>query len=101
MPLDPAAESLLALVNQPDAPKISEQSPDEVRTAMAALQALLGYEGAADRTTTVARDIDGVPCQIITPAGNPPDRSSLPVLVWFHGGGWVIGSANESLPCCR
>ena len=39
----------------------------------------------------VDRDADGVPVRVYRPA---PD-ADLPVLVLFHGGGWVIGSVEE------
>jgi len=31
----------------------------------------------------------------------PSEESGLPILVWFHGGGWVLGSVEESDPVCR
>jgi acetyl esterase len=43
--------------------------------------------------SVVARDVGGVPCLVVTPEGSGPFH----VLVWFHGGGWVIGSASQSL----
>jgi acetyl esterase len=39
------------------------------------------------------RTVGGVPCLVVTPSGS----GRRPVLVWFHGGGWVIGSAEQSL----
>lgn len=42
------------------------------------------------------------------PGGNIPVRvfrpsqeAGLPILVWFHGGGWVVGSVDGSDPVCR
>ncbi|MBT5774977.1 MAG: alpha/beta hydrolase fold domain-containing protein, partial [Dehalococcoidia bacterium] len=31
----------------------------------------------------------------------PSEAVGLPILVWFHGGGWVLGSVAESEPVCR
>jgi acetyl esterase len=96
MPLDPAAEMLLSLVNQPDSPKFDELSPPEARALYAGLEQMMPHEGAAV-ASVAARDIAGVPCLVVTPEGEGP----FPVLVWFHGGGWVIGSAAESVATCR
>lgn len=41
----------------------------------------------------VERELGGVPCLVVTPEGTGPFH----VLVWLHGGGWVIGSAEQSL----
>ena len=35
-----------------------------------------------------------MPCVVITPIGAGPH----PVIVWFHGGGWVLGAADQSIP---
>ena len=37
------------------------------------------------------RDADGVPVRVYRPAPEP----NLPVVVVFHGGGWVIGSLEQ------
>ena len=31
----------------------------------------------------------------------PSEETNLPMLVWFHGGGWVLGSVAEADPLCR
>ncbi len=96
MPVDAHAATILTLVNDPDSPKIEDLQPAEAREVYAAMASLSGYEG--DATASVAeRMIEGVRCQIVTPEGSGP----FPVLVWMHGGGWVIGSADQSLPTCR
>jgi acetyl esterase len=38
-----------------------------------------------------------IPVRIYTPAGPGP----FPILVWFHGGGWVIGDLDSADPTAR
>jgi acetyl esterase len=92
MPLDPDAENLLDLLRQQGAPPMETLSPAEARATSAAAAALSADPGA-DVASVEERSVGGVHCLIVTPAGS----GRRPVLVWFHGGGWVIGSAELSL----
>lgn len=95
MPLDPAAKNVLDLLASIGAPPLDQQTPAEARAAFAGM-AVLGGEGAPVASVS-ERTIAGISCTVVTPEADGP----LPVLVWFHGGGWVIGTAAESAATCR
>lgn len=40
-----------------------------------------------------------VPVRVYLPSLSPPVR--LPVVLWVHGGGWVVGSVASYDQCCR
>lgn len=96
MALDPDAEALrVAMLEQGLAP-METLTPEEVRARTEEARALSPYEGAPV-ASVVERTLGGVPCLVVTPVGDGP----WPVLVWYHGGGWVLGTAAMSEPTAR
>jgi acetyl esterase len=98
MPLDPEARVLLEQLNGVLRP-FHEMSVAEARTAIEALVAASGEPEAVGRVEnrTIPGPAGDIPVRIYTPEGRPP----FPVLVYFHGGGWVIGSLDSHDGVCR
>jgi acetyl esterase len=95
MPLDPAAEQFLKFLVEAGRPPLEQNTPDEARVGSAAMAVFAG-EGAKVASVET-HHIDGVRCEVVLPDAPGPH----PTLVWFHGGGWVIGSAESSVAICR
>jgi acetyl esterase len=101
VPLDADAEKLLDLLRQQNAPAMETLSPEQARATSAAAMGLSADPGA-EVASVEEREIGGVPSLVVTPmASGRIDSDLWPVLVWFHGGGWVIGSAELSLHTAR
>ena len=90
MPLDPAAAQLLAMMEEVGIPPFETMTPVDARGIAATLRdpSVTGPEMADVRDVEAA----GVPVRVYTPNGTGP----FGILVWFHGGGWVIGSVADS-----
>jgi acetyl esterase len=88
--LDASARSFLDLLIEAGRPALDEMAPPEARETSKATALLAG--SGAEVASVDQRRIAGVPCVVITPIG----AGSHPVIVWFHGGGWVLGSADQS-----
>lgn len=99
MPLHPAIQELLATMASAEAPPLHELTPDEARAGMDAIVAL-GGEGA-DVAAETERQVGGVRAVVYTPHGEPGPSGLWPVLVWIHGGGWVIGSPESHAAIAR
>lgn len=94
MPLDPAIAAFLTEVESAG-PPIEQLSVDEARQVIDNIAAL-GGEGA-DVAGQESRQVGGVPAVVYTPHGDGP----FPVLVFLHGGGWVIGGPQHYHATCR
>jgi acetyl esterase len=99
MPLDPTVAGLLAQMNDPNAPKLSEMTPEVARAGFAALTALQGEPEAI--ASVEDRRIPGPAGEIPVRIYRPNADNNLPVLVYFHGGGWVIMDIDTHDPLCR
>ena len=100
MPLDPAAAGLLQQIADAGMPPLNEMSPSDARTAAGAFAELAG-EGdpvASTEDRTVPGPHGDIPVRVYTPNGGKAPR---PVLVYIHGGGWVIGDIPTTDAICR
>ncbi len=98
MPLAPEYQAMLAELAAAEGPAIAQLSPAEGRE-MYRMMRPVNPEIEVGRV--IDRSIPGpggdVPVRIYTPAGDGP----FPVLVNFHGGGWVIGDLDTADAVCR
>src|SRR5918996_5297787 len=97
MPLDPQAkqviEQLAALVLPPN----HLVSPARARINMKSRPRAAGPEVAKGEDRLIPGPGGDIPVRIYTPAGTGP----FPILVWFHGGGWVVGDLDTADPTAR
>jgi acetyl esterase len=94
MTLHPQAARLLALIDANNLQKaFTEQTPQEARATRAATD----YK--SNEYVHEMRDVNalGVRCRLYKPSAD----NNLGLLVFFHGGGWVIGSIESHDGLCR
>ena len=100
MPLDPQVQQLLDQMAALEPTPLEQQSVEVARTTMAAMAGLaIGPEVAAVEELSVPTGHGAVPVRLYRPPS--PASGPLPLLVWFHGGGWVIGDLNTADPTAR
>jgi acetyl esterase len=99
MPLDPQAKAFLDQLAAAGAPPLHTLSVEGARQAIMELFATKrGPEPAGKVEDRLIPGPAGqIPVRIYTPQGRGP----FPVLVYFHGGGWVIGNLETHDPTCR
>ena len=102
MPLDPQAEHVLGLVRNAGLPELWQLTPQQAREQYLMRVAKLATKEQIHRIHD--RRIPGagqdIPLRVYEPrAARPGER--FPVLVWFHGGGFVIGNLDSHDHACR
>jgi acetyl esterase len=99
MALDPQAKAIIDATAALNLPPIERTSPEEARAGMRQRTAGLGPVEPVARVEDHAVPAEGgrIALRAYTPAGTGP----FPVLVFFHGGGWVIGDLDTHDGICR
>ena len=99
MPLDPFVREILDQLANSGAPTLDKLPVPQARAMFEALTLAPSEEVKLARVED--RQIPGpngeIPVRIYTPEGQGP----FPVLVFYHGGGWVIGSIKTHDDICR
>jgi len=90
MPLDPQAQVIVDAMETLGRAPANESTPDEYRAVVNAAPLVPGPEVASVENRTIPGPLGDIPVRIYTPAGVGPH----PILVYFHGGGWVIGTLD-------
>ncbi len=101
--LDAQAKALLKLIDERGLPAVHESTPVDARTAYRERRFFTQPAEPAvgeSRDLTVAGPRGPIPCRAYRPAGAAAD-AVLPGLVYFHGGGFVIGDLDTHDVLCR
>ncbi|GAC1328459.1 MAG: alpha/beta hydrolase [Mycobacteriales bacterium] len=105
MPLDPDIARLLESMRAAGAPPLWEQTAEQNRASYRAMVAARSGQdgppptvGAVDEVTAPG-PAGEIPLRVYHPAGEP--EQARPGIVFFHGGGWVVGDLDTHDAICR
>ena len=102
MPLDPLVKAFLDSMKAVPGPKMSEAGAEVARATFVGLMQLVGPKdvpvGRVENRNVPGKD-GAIPIRVYSPvaAGDDP----MPALVYYHGGGFVIGSIETHDGLCR
>ncbi|WP_342643774.1 alpha/beta hydrolase [Rhodoligotrophos ferricapiens] len=102
MTLDPGAAAVLELIKSSGRPGYEVMSPNEAREAYnASRRASVEAPQEVERVETLeaTRPNGSIPMRHYRPLGS--GDTVLPLLVYFHGGGWVLGNLDSHDGLCR
>jgi acetyl esterase/lipase len=88
--LEDASQAFVEATASP--PFLYELTPDEARKVLDDVQAApIDKLSVDERWITVPADVGDVQVRLVRPAGA---EGTLPVILYMHGGGWVLGNAG-------
>ena len=93
MPLHPQAKFINDFVDGLGYTPLDQDTPENARQQRASMQA----PSTVPIHKMVDLDAGGVPARLYKPNDDP----NLPLLVYYHGGGWVLGSVESHDSICR
>ena len=93
MPLDPQVQAMMAQVAKLNLPPVNKVSPAEARANGRKRKQALGFEvePVADVKDSV---ISGPECELKVRIYRPAGEGPHPLIMLFHGGGWVVGDLD-------
>ena len=101
--LHPQARALLDFIEHRAIPPTHTLTPTEARSAYRDRRAVLQPDPPAvaqvQRLQATGGRHSAIPMRLYRPLSQP--AGALPVLVYFHGGGWVIGDLDTHDTLCR
>ncbi|MDA4114527.1 MAG: alpha/beta hydrolase, partial [Thaumarchaeota archaeon] len=92
--IDPDSEEFLERVKEINTPPIDQLTPQGARDLSKLFEKISRWEAQVKveiRDVTIPGPASPIPVRIFTPADRPGIRTKLPLLVYFHGGGFVLG----------
>jgi acetyl esterase len=101
--IDADAAKVLELVRQSGRPPYETLQPGEARELYRAARLVLQPEPpevAEVRDIAVSAPSGAIPLRLYRPAGSAAE-TKLPALIFFHGGGWVLGDLDTHDGVCR
>lgn len=95
--IDLTTKKFLEEVSALDTPSIPEMTADEARNFLREIQHIYDYEQEAvvEDTEISTANSETIPLRIVRPAGY--ENEELPVIIYIHGGGWVMGDRYTHL----
>jgi acetyl esterase len=104
MAIDPDTKAVLDMIRLAGRPPFEMLTPDEARQAYAASRRILQSppeDVAESRDTTVSGPLGPIGVRLYRAAGTAAS-DVLPTLIWYHGGGWLLGDLDShDVPCRR
>lgn len=101
MPLHPQVRVLLDQLAAAGGPAIEEMSLADARAMMSTLAQLTATvpQGVETELITMSTPRGDIRVRLYRPSG--ASATPCPLLVWLHGGGWVIGDLESADPTAR
>jgi acetyl esterase len=102
--LDPSASQIVALIREIGRPPIDSLPPVEARAAFLMGRAVVQPDPpdmASVQAMTCPGPAGAIPLRVYTPKGVVGQDALAPGLVFFHGGGWVVGDLDSHDIACR